>query len=98
MEIKTKYNIGDRVWIIYESAYYNEFKHENVLTGEISLYDAKIVNTIIDEKGIVYGCDDENYTEIDEKDIILYEDKETLVNKIKEVMKNIHIRETGKEE
>jgi uncharacterized protein with PhoU and TrkA domain len=97
MEIKTKYNIGDRVWIIYESSYYSEFKHENVLTGEISLYDAKIVNTIIDEKGIVYTCDDENYTEIDEKDIILYEDKETLVNKIKEVMKNIHIRETGKE-
>ena len=93
MEIKTKYNIGDRVWIIYEPSFYNQQEKDYTLTGEVALYDTKIVNIIITENEINYACDDENYTEIKEEDIILYEDRKALLNKIEEVMEIINKRE-----
>lgn len=95
MEIKTKYNIGDRIWRVYEPTYYNDMTNEHALTGEVAIYDIEIVNIIIYKDEINYICDDGNYTELKEEDIILYEDKEGLLKKIKEIMEVIHKRENG---
>ena len=76
MKIETKYDIGQRIWIVYE--------HQ----GEIHVYEDKIIEICIAEKGTVYlpnSCTDE----VEESEIILYEDTEKLVNKIKEVMEEI---------
>jgi len=95
MQIKTKYNIGDRIWLIYEPTYYNQNENRQVLTGEVALYDTTIVNIVIGENEINYCCGDENYTELKEEEVVPYEDKEGLLKKIEEVMKIIHERENG---
>lgn len=41
MNIKTKYNIGDRVWIVYEAIVNNQYIH-NKPAGEVSVYDDTI--------------------------------------------------------
>lgn len=84
MKIETKYNIGDKVWIVYEA------NTQYGLAGEVNLYDDVIIDIIIDKDGILYAT---QHTDIREKDIIPYEDKEALVNKIQEVMNAIHKRE-----
>lgn len=41
MNIKTKYNIGDRVWIVYEARISNKYIHDEP-AGEVSVYDDTI--------------------------------------------------------
>ena len=83
MKIETKYDIGQRIWIVYE--------HK----GEAHIYEDEIAEICFAKDEILYflkkGCD-----EVEEKDIILYEDTESLINKIKEIMKEIKGKE-GKE-
>ena len=92
MKIETKYNIGDHIWVIYEARINNEYCR-NMPTGEISIYDAYIDSISKYKDGLMYFCNDGNYTELHEEDIILYEETDKLVAKIKELMKSINERE-----
>jgi len=80
MKIESKYNIGDRIWEIYENR------------GEVCVYDDIIAEIVVDEDGIAYiverACID-----VKEDEIVLYADKESLVNKIIETMNEIHRKE-----
>lgn len=81
MTIKTKYEIGQRVWIIYE--------HQ----GEVCVYDDYIDEIFVNDEGINYmlreACIDGK-----EEDIILYEDTDKLVEKIKQTMQKIRKKES----
>lgn len=90
MQIKSKYEIGQRIWVVYENQ------------GEVSVYDDYIDEICVNNKKIYYilknTCIDE-----EEKDIVLYEDTETLVQKIKEILekegkKNENTKDIKKEE
>ena len=81
MEIKTKYEIGQRVWIIYENQ------------GEACVYDDIIEEIGVDDKRIYYMLK-EACIDREEKDIILYEDTERLVEKIKNIMQEIRKKES----
>lgn len=81
MTIKTKYEIGQRVWIIYENQ------------GEACIYDDYIDEICIGENGLYYmvkeACIDRA-----EEDIVLYEDTDKLVEKIKQIMQEIREKES----
>ena len=81
MTIKTKYEIGQRVWIIYENQ------------GEACIYDDYIDEICIGENGLYYmvkeACIDRA-----EEDIVLYEDTDKLVEKIKQIMKESRNKES----
>ena len=96
MEIKTKYNIGDRVWVVYEPVHYNDNK-KIIPLGEVSVYDAQIDSISIDKDGFMYYLNDGEYTEIQERDVILYDEKDKLLEKIEQIMQSIHDREKKKE-
>lgn len=81
MEIKTKYNIGDRVWIVYEDR------------GEVSVYDTWIDSIGYDEEGLTYYTREAN--DYPEEAIILYKEKDKLLERIETIMKEIHDRENG---
>ena len=83
MNIKTKYEIGDVIWIVYEH------------NGEVHAYDDPIVNIVVTEEKELKYCSKTSYEELYEKDIILYDEEEKLVKKIKETM--LQIREKEKE-
>lgn len=81
MTIKTKYEIGQRVWIVYENK------------GEVCVYDDYIDEICIGENGVYYmlkeACIDRA-----EEDIVLYENTDKLVEKIKQIMEEIRKRES----
>ena len=81
MNIKTKYEVGDLIWIVYEH------------NGEVHAYDDTIVNIVITEEKELKYCSKASYEELYEEDIILYDEEEKLVNKIKETMKQIREKE-----
>ena len=79
MDIKTKYEIGQRIWVVDE--------HKQ----EVHVYDDTIREIVLDEDGITYeliNC----WESIKEQDVILYEDTIGLVNKIKELL-NVKVSE-----
>lgn len=92
MKIETKYNIGDHIWVIYEPIINNEYYH-NKSAGEISIYDAYIDSISKYKDDLMYFCNDGNYTELHEEDIILYDETDKLVAKIKKMMESINERE-----
>lgn len=73
MTIQTKYEIGQRVWIVYENR------------GEACVYDDYIDEIFVNDEGINYmpreACIDGK-----EENIIPYEDTDKLVEKIKQIM------------
>lgn len=81
MTIKTKYEIGQRAWIVYENK------------GEVCVYDDYIDEICIGENGLYYmlkeACIDRA-----EEDIVLYEKTDKLVKKIKQIMKEIRDKES----
>ena len=81
MTIKTKYEIGQRVWVVYE--------HQ----GEVCVYDDYIDEICIGENGLYYmlkeACIDRA-----EEDIVLYEKTDKLIEKIKQIMKEIRDKES----
>lgn len=81
MTIQTKYEIGQRVWVVYE--------HQ----GEVCVYDDYIDEICIGENGLYYmlkeACIDRA-----EEDIVLYEDTDKLVEKIKQIMQEIREKES----
>ena len=80
MTIKTKYEIGQRVWIVYENR------------GEACVYDDYIDEIFVNDEGINYmlreACIDGK-----EENIIPYEDTDKLVEKIKQIMEDIRKKE-----
>lgn len=81
MKIQTKYEIGDKVWIVYENR------------GEVCVYDDYIDEICIGENGLYYmlkeACIDRA-----EEDIVLYENTDKLVEKIKQIMQEIREKES----
>lgn len=76
MEIKTKYEIGQKIWIVYKNK------------GEVCMYCEPILDIVIDRNGLVYGTEN-SYDEIKEEDVILEDDRGKLFKKIKQLMKEI---------
>lgn len=81
MKIQTKYEIGDKVWIVYENR------------GEACVYDDYIDEIFVNDEGINYmlreACIDGK-----EENIIPYEDTDKLVERIKQIMQEIREEES----
>lgn len=81
MVIQTKYEVGQRVWIIYEDR------------GEVCIYDDYIIEICVGKDGLCYMlrdyCDD-----VAEEDIVLYDETDKLVEKIKQIMEEIRDKES----
>ena len=84
MKIETKYNVGDKVWIVYEAS--NQYGK----TGEVSIYSATIEAIWVDNDGVYYSTE---YNENKEDEIVLYTDHEGLVKAITNLMNKINERE-----
>ena len=84
MEIKTKYEIGQHIWVVYEDR------------GEIALYDTYIDEIGYSKDGLVYFTKECN--DYSEEAIIPYENSALLITKIKELMNEIHKREEKENE
>lgn len=92
MKIETKYNIGDKVWIVYEGDFYNSYTGKMQNSCEVSIYTDTIMEVTFYENGLVYNF--ENYPdELKEDEIILYDEKDKLLQKIEELMNKINERE-----
>ena len=79
MEIKTKYDIGQHIWVVYED------------TGIVCAYD-DYIGWITYEDDLVYGLK-ESCNDLSEEEIISYEDTDTLVERIKQLMQEIREKE-----
>lgn len=79
MEIKTKYEIGQHIWVVC------------VERKWLTVYDTYINSIELSKDGYCYyGQDCEDYTE---EQIIPYAETDKLADKIKELMQQIHERE-----
>lgn len=81
MTIQAKYEIGQKVWIVYENK------------GEVCVYDDYIDEICINENGMYYMLK-EACTDVVERNVILYEDTDKLVEKIKQIMEEIRNKES----
>ena len=86
MELKTKYNIGQRVWIVAE----------NKMHEEVGVFSDTIAEICVTEKrGLVYIlnrlCD-----EVKEENIIPYEDTESLLQEILGIDNRLYFKEENK--
>ncbi len=79
MKIETKYNVGQHIWIVCEQ------------NKTATVYDDYIGSIVIDATGYTYGTK-ESYEELQEEQIILYEDINKLVERIKELLNEIATR------
>ncbi len=77
MKINTKYDIGQRVWIIYENR------------GEVCVFDDIISEICISESGLEYWVQISGDS-ILEENIILYEEYDKLKDRILKLMEDIH--------
>lgn len=75
MDIKTKYNIGDKVWIVYEN------------NGEVCVFSDVIDSYLISEDETIIYVKDSDCVDLKEDDVILYDDTEALIEKIMEIDK-----------
>lgn len=82
MIIRSKYEINQRVWVVYENR------------GEACVYDDYIAEICVNNDGLYYILK-EACIEHKEGDIILYEDEETLVAKIKQIMRDVEAKKEG---
>lgn len=82
MVIKTKYEIGQHVWIVYENQ------------GEACVYD-DYIGWITYEDYLLYTTK-KSYANIKEEEIINFEDTDKLVDRIKQLMQEIKEKEEGK--
>ena len=95
MQIKTKYNIGDRVWVVKEADYYNTETRKRELAGVLEVFDDYIESIQVYNEGVIYTLQQADMLELFEHEVILYEDKKGLVEKIEEIMKTINKRQSG---
>lgn len=82
MKIETKYEIGQKIWIVYKNK------------GEVCLYCEAILEIAFDKNGFWYTTEN-SYDEIKEKDVILENDKDKLFEAIQKIMKEIEEEEGG---
>ena len=95
MQIETKYNVGDRVWIVYEPTLYTD--HYQGPAGEITVYSDTIIEISIGEDNIIkYMVNSEGADFINEDNIILYNDTKALVDRIQKLDTRIREREESK--
>lgn len=80
MKVETEYNIGDKVWVVYE---YNK---------EVSVYSDTIDSIMVTEEGIKIWLKDCCDCDMTEDNIVLYEDTEALVDKIIELDNKINAK------
>lgn len=80
MQIKTKYEPGQKTWVVYENH------------GEVCIYDDIITEICISSEGMYYMLETA-CNEINEEDVILYDDKERLLAEIEKLMQEIHDKE-----
>ena len=80
MNIKTKYEIGQRVWVVYENR------------GEVCVFDDVITEVCVNKEKMYYLLE-ASCNELKEEDIILYDEKNKLLNKIETLMQEIHKKE-----
>lgn len=93
MQIKTKYNIGDRIWIVKEMEIYSEQGHKMKQLGELEVFDDYIMAIDVYKDGFIYMLENADMIELYEHDVIPYEDKQALLDKIEKEMKKIHDRD-----
>lgn len=96
MEIKTKYNIGDRVWVVKEADYYNSETRRRELAGTVEVFDDYIesIQLFRAEDKVIYILKQADMLDLFDHDIILYNEKDKLLEKIEQVMNEIHKRES----
>lgn len=83
MIIKTKYGLEQRVWVVYENQ------------GEACVYDDYIEEACVNKDGLFYILK-EACIDVKEEDIVLYEETDKLVEKIKQTMEKIRERGENK--
>ena len=83
MLVKAKYKLEQRVWVVYE--------HQ----GEACVYDDYIEEVCVNKDGLFYILK-EACIDAKEEDIVLYEETDKLVEKIKQTMKEVREREENK--
>lgn len=93
MQIKTKYNIGDRVWVVKEADYYNSETNKRELAGVLEVFDDYIESIQVYNEGVIYILRQADMLDLYEHEVILYDNKKGLVKKIEEVMEIINKRE-----
>lgn len=85
MNIKTKYEIGQHIWVVYTQK------------DVVVVFDDYIGWITVDDDGLKYGlkesCDD-----IKEEDVILYNEPIRLSEKVKQLMQEIREKEGRKDE
>lgn len=87
MKIETKFNIGDRVWIVYE------------YKGEVNVYSDEI-DSITIEKGdrLLIWFKDSDAMDVYEEELIEYNDLKKLAEKILEIDNKIRKEQFEKNE
>ncbi len=81
MKIETNFDIGDKIWVVYEHR------------GIVNVYSDTIDSMSISEEGVSVWLKDSDALDLKEDDVILYEDTERLLKKIKELDNEIKVGE-----
>lgn len=87
MKIETKFNIGDRVWIVYENR------------GEVNVYSDEIDSMTIEKGGrLLIWFKDSDAMDVYEEELIEYNDLKKLAEKILEIDNKIRKEQCEKNE
>lgn len=87
MKIETKFNIGDRVWIVYENR------------GEVNVYSDEIDSITIEKGGrLLIWFKDSDAMNVYEEELIEYNDLKKLAEKILEIDNKIRKEQFEKNE
>lgn len=87
MKIETKFNIGDRVWIVYE------------YKGEVNVYSDEIDSMTIENSGrLSIWFKDSDAMDVYEEELIEYNDLKKLAEKILEIDNKIRKEQCEKNE
>lgn len=87
MKIETKFNIGDRVWIVYENR------------GEVNVYSDEIDSMTIENSGrLSIWFKDSDAMDVYEEELIEYNDLKKLAEKILEIDNKIRKEQFEKNE
>lgn len=89
MKIETKYDVGERIWIIDRGG--------SESSGEVMVYSDVIAGINIDKDGITYWSS-ESYDEVKEDEVIPYSDTQKLLEIILEIDREIAENEKKKKE
>lgn len=87
MKIETKFNIGDRVWIVYENR------------GEVNVYSDEIDSITIEKGGrLLIWFKDSDAMDVYEEELIEYNNLKKLAEKILEIDNKIRKEQCEKNE